>query len=151
VPFNSDNIVTFDNEINSGTLKICKAQTSSDAGLQGQTFNLGYSYTVDGTTTSGTDPLMPGQCARALNNVPVLNSDLTPVTVSITESTTAIANVGLFSVGVVGPDTVVSSPAPPTHLLSAGQGGTAATEVLNSLEGVTTVTFVNGIDIPPAG
>ena len=151
VPFNSDNIVTFDNEINSGTLKICKAQTSSDAGLQGQTFDLAFSYTVDGTTTSGTDPLMPGQCAMALNNVPVLNSDLTPVTVSITESTTAIANVGLFSVGVVGPDTVVSSPAPPTHLLSAGQGGTAATEVLNSLEGVTTVTFVNGIDIPPAG
>jgi hypothetical protein len=151
VPYDSDNIVTFNNEINSGTLKICKAQTSSDAGLQGQTFTLGYSYTVDGETTTGSDPLMPGQCALPIYNVPVLNSNLTPVTVSITEQTTSIANIGLFSVGVVGTDTVVSSPAPPTHLLSVSQGGTAATEVLNSLEGVTTVTFVNGIDIPVAG
>jgi hypothetical protein len=151
VPYDSDNIVTFNNEINSGTLKICKAQTSSDAGLQGQKFNLGYSYTVDGETTTGSGSLMPGQCMLPIYNVPVLNSDLTPVTVSITEQTTSIANVGLFNVNVVGPDTVVSSPAPPTHLLSASQGGTAATAVLNSLEGVTTVTFVNGIDIPPAG
>ena len=151
VPYNSDNIVTFNNEINSGTLKICKAQTSSDAGLQGQSFTLGYSYTVDGRTTTGSASLMPGQCALPINNVPVLNSNLTPVNVSITEQTTSIANVGLFNVTVVGPDTVVSSPAPPTHLLSASQGGTAATEVLNSLEGITTVTFVNGIDIPPAG
>ncbi len=147
VPYNNENIVTFYNEINTGTLKICKAQTSSDAGLQNTTFHLTYSYVFNGATVKGPDEaLLPGQCTLPIGPIPVLNSNLTPIQISITEQTTAVANIGLFSVQVVGPDTVISSPAPPTHLVST-PGGSAATEVVQSLEGITNVTFVNGIDI----
>jgi hypothetical protein len=81
-----------------------------------------------------------------INGIPVLNSDLTQVELYVMEGTTPVPNIGLFSVGVTGGDSVVSSPAPPTHLVST-PGGSAATLVLNSLEGITNVTFVNGIDI----
>jgi hypothetical protein len=81
-----------------------------------------------------------------IDNVPVLNSNLTPVNILVTEETTSVPDIGLFNVDVVGPDTVVESPAPPTHLVST-PGGSAATLELNSLEGITDVTFVNGIDI----
>ncbi len=144
VPYNSENIVTFNNEINTGTLKICKAQTSSDAGLQNTAFTLGYSYVVNGVTHSGTDSLKPGQCALPIR-VPVLNSDLSQVKISITEQTTSVANVAVESVMFSGPDTVVSQPTYP-HLVSTPTG-TPATVVVNSLEGITNVTFVNGIDI----
>ncbi len=148
VPYDNENIVTFDNEITTGTLKICKAQTSSDAGLQGTTFNLSYSYVHNGVKVNGPDEaLKPGQCTLPINGVPVLNQDLSPIRLSITEQTTTVADIGVFSVSVVGGDTVVSSPAPPTHLLSSPGGGTPATLVLNSREGITNVTFVNGIDI----
>ena len=148
IPFNDENIVTFDNEINTGTLKICKAQTSSDAGLQGTAFNLKYSYVHNGVPVNGPiEALMPGQCTLPINGVPVLNHDLSPIRLSVTEQTTSVANIGVFSVSVVGGDTVVSSPAPPTHFLTSPGGGTPATVVLNSREGITNVTFVNGIDI----
>ena len=147
VPYNDENIVTFFNEINTGTLKICKAQTSSDAGLQNTTFHLTYSYVHNGATVNGPDEaLLPGQCTLPISPIPVLNSNLTPIQISITEQTTPVANIGLFNVQVVGGDTVVSSAAPPTHLVST-PGGSAATEVVRSLEGITNVTFVNGIDI----
>jgi hypothetical protein len=147
VPYGTENIVTFFNEINTGTLKICKAQTSSDAGLQNTTFNLTYSYVHNGTTVQGpNEPLTPGQCTLPIGPVPVLNSNLTPIQISITEQTTSVADVGLFNVTVVGGDTVVTAAAPPTHLVST-PGGSAATEVVRSLEGITNVTFINGIDI----
>jgi hypothetical protein len=147
VPYDNINIVTFDNEINTGTLKICKAETSSDAGLQGTAFDLTYSYVHNGDTVNGpVSALEPGQCTLPIDNVPVLNSNLTPVNILVTEETTSVPDIGLFNVDVVGPDTVVESPAPPTHLVST-PGGSAATLELNSLEGITDVTFVNGIDI----
>lgn len=147
VPYDSENIVTFNNEINDGTLKLCMAQTSSDAGLENTTFDVSYSYVHNGTTVSGpVYGLEPGQCTLPIDNVPVLNSNLSPIQISVTQSTTPVANIGLFQVTVTGGDTVVSSPVPPTHFLST-PSGTPATVVINSLEGVTNVTFVNGIDI----
>ncbi len=147
VPYDNINIVTFDNEINTGTLKICKAQTSSDAGLQNTAFDLTYSYEYNGEPNYGpVSALKPGQCTLPIDNLPVLNSNLTPVNIYVTEQTTTVPNIGLFNVDVVGSDTVVESPAPPTHLVST-PGGSAATLELNSLEGITDVTFVNGIDI----
>ncbi len=155
VPYGTENIVTFDNEINDGSLKICKQQTSSDAGLQGQTFTLEYSYTHNGSPVTGTDPLKPGQCALPIT-VPVLNSDLTPVQVSITEETTSVPDVAVEppdsdptgpGIIVVGTDTVVSQPTYPWPV-STDNGGSPATIVVNSLEGITNVTFTNGIYIP---
>jgi hypothetical protein len=147
VPYNNINIVTFDNEINTGTFKVCKAETSSDAGLQNTAFDLTYSYDYNGETINGpVSALEPGQCTLPIDNVPVLNSNLTPVYIFVTEETTSVPNIGLFNVDVVGSDSVVKSPAPPTHLVST-PGGSAATLELTSLEGITDVTFVNGIDI----
>ena len=144
VPYNADNMVSFDNEINTGTLKICKAQTPSDGQLGNTSFNFSYSYTVNGVASSGTVPggLKPGQCSAGVNNVPVLNGNLSQVQITVTEQPSTVANVNLFSVGVIGNDTIVSQPTYP-HLLT-----TAAPVVLNSLEGVNTVTFTNGIIIP---
>jgi hypothetical protein len=147
VPYNAENVVTFDNEINTGTLKICKAQTSSDAGLQGTAFALSYAYSYNGQTVNGpVSDLKPGQCTLPVNGIPVLNSNLNPVVIYVNEQTTTVQNVGVFNVEVTGGDTIQFSPAPPTHLVSA-PGGSPATVVLNSLEGITDVTFVNGIDI----
>jgi hypothetical protein len=75
-----------------------------------------------------------------------LNSDLSQVKIYVTGGTTPVPDVGLFNVEVTGGDFVVSSPAPPTHHVGT-PGGSAATLVLKSLEGITNVTFVNGIDI----
>jgi hypothetical protein len=144
VPYNADNLVSFNNEINTGTLKICKAQTPSDGPLGNTAFNFSYSYTANGVVTSATVPggLKPGQCSAAINNVPVLNGNLSQVHITVTELPSTVANVNLFSVGVIGNDTIVSQPAYP-HLLT-----TPAPVVLNSLEGVNSVTFTNGIIIP---
>jgi hypothetical protein len=160
VPYNTENIVTFDNEINSGMLKVCKAQTSPDAGLQFTPFNFNYSYTLNGVSHPFTASLTPplagwnipqpqSACAPAIT-VPVLNADLSQVTISITEQTTSTPSVFVSNPtlsgnqGVVfqGPDTVVSQPTYP-HLVST-PGGTPATVVVNSLEGVSNVVFING-------
>jgi hypothetical protein len=143
VVYGTENIVSFDNEINTGTLKICKAQTSSDAGLQNTTFNFSYTYTVNGSATVGTEALKPGQCGMPINNIPVLNSNLLPVQISVTEQTSTVANVALEGVTAIGGDTIASQPTYP-HLLT-----TPATVTLNSLEGITNLTFTNGIDILP--
>ena len=144
VPYNADNMVTFNNEINTGSLKICKAQTPSDGQLGNTAFNFSYSYSVNGVATTGTVPngLKPGQCWALPASVPVLNGNLSQVQITVTEQPTTVANVNLFSIGVIGNDTIVSQPATP-HVLT-----TPAAVVLNSLEGVNTVTFTNGIIIP---
>ena len=56
VPYNADNMVTFNNEINTGSLKICKAQTPSDGPLGNTAFNFSYAYSVNGVATTGTVP-----------------------------------------------------------------------------------------------
>jgi hypothetical protein len=152
VVYGTENIVYFDNEINQGTLKICKAQTSSDADLQNTEFNFSYSYLVNGvaytppagtTPATGTAALKPGQCSLPINGIPVLNSALQPVTISVTEQTSSVPNVALYGVTAIGGDTIASQPTTYPHLLTS-----PATVTLNSLEGITNLTFTNGIDIP---
>jgi hypothetical protein len=145
VPFNDENDVTFDNEIKSGQLQVCKQQTSIDAGLQNTSFNLTYSWTGSNPTTVS---LKPGQCTNGIT-VPTLTSTLSPVQISIFEGTVPVSYVNLENVTLQGPDTVVSKAAPPNHLVGTG-GSNSPPEVLNSLEGTTDVTFINGIVIPPA-
>jgi hypothetical protein len=145
VPFNTENDVTFDNEIKTGDLQVCKQQTSSDAGLQNTYFNLTYSWTGSSSTMVS---LEPGQCTNQIT-VPTLTPTLTPVTISIYEGTVDVSYVNLENVTVQGPDTVVSAAAPPDHLVGTG-GSNSPDEVLNSVVGVTDVNFINGIVIPPA-
>ena len=146
VPFNAENVVTFNDEINTGYLKLCVAQTSSDAGLQATTFDTTYSYVHNGTTISGpTYGLLPGQCSLPIGPIPVLNSNLTPIQISATEDTTTVPNVGVANITVIAGDSIVSLPTFP-HLIST-PSGTPATAVINSLEGITDLTFINGINI----
>jgi len=145
VVFNQDNIVTFENEVNTGTLKICKQQTSQDANLQNTAFNLTYGFSNG--LPGGSVTLKPGQCSGAIPTQ-IVTGNLVPVTISITEGTSPIANVALTGVSLIpgtGGDTIVTQPTYP-HLLSS-----PATVVLNSLEGTTQVTFTNGIDNTPVG
>ena len=145
VPYDADNAVTFNNEINTGAFKLCMAQTSSDAALQNTAFTLSYSYSVnEGSPHTGSDSLEPGQCSLPITGVPVLNEDaVTPVDISVTEQTTPVADVDLTGVTVVPSSTIVSLPVVP-HLLSSPGGGSSATAVISSLEGTTNVTFTNG-------
>jgi hypothetical protein len=146
VPFGSvanENLVTFDNEVNTSTFKLCKQQTSSDANLQNVTFAFSWSYAANGVTRSGTAALKPGQCSLPISGVPVVNSDLSAVHISVTEQTTTVADVAVTEVQVAGGATVLSPVVTP-HNVSSGQGGTPATEVLSNAEGITTVTYVNG-------
>jgi hypothetical protein len=143
VPYAADNAVSFENEINTGAFKICKAQTSPDANLENTAFTLSYSYSVNGgSPVTGSYSLEPGQCSLPVTNVPVLNRDLSPVRISVTEQTTPVADVELTGVSVVPLSAQYSLPAVP-HLLST-PGGTSATAVITSLEGTTNVTFTNG-------
>ena len=147
VPYAADNDVIFNNEINDGSFKICVAQTSTDAMLLDTPFTFNYSYTVNnGTPVTGsfTGEAGPTPCSLPITGVPVLNQDLTPVHISITEQTTSVADVQLTKVTVVPLSAQVSLPTGlPTHLLSL-PGGTPATAVIAGLEGTTTVTFTNG-------
>jgi hypothetical protein len=145
VPYDADNAVTFNNEINTGSFKLCMAQTSPDANLENTAFTVGYSYSVNGgSPLTGSDSLEPGQCSLPVTGVPVLNQDAsTPVDISVTQQTTSVADVDLTAVTIVPSSTTVSVPALP-HLLSSPGGGSPATAVISSLEGTTNVTFTNG-------
>jgi hypothetical protein len=144
VPFNDENQVTFDNEINTGKLQVCKQQTSSDANLQNTSFNLTYSWT--GGPAPVTVSLKPGQCTSSII-VPTLTPTLSPVHISIFEGTVNVPLVNLENVVVQGPDTVISKAAPPNHLVGTG-GSNSPPQVLLSLEGTTDVNFINGIIVP---
>jgi hypothetical protein len=145
VPYAADNAVAFNNEIDKGQFKICVAQSSPDAALGNTPFNFAYSYSVNGgepVTGTFTGEPDPSPCSLPIPNVPVLNQNLTPVIISVTEETTPVADVELSGFGVVPPTALYSSPTLP-HLLSSPGGGSAATGEITSLEGTTTVTFTN--------
>ena len=148
VPFNTENKVTFDNEINSGMLEICKQQTSPQEGeLNGVSFPLVYSWT--GGPAAQTAMLQPGQCTNDIS-VPTLTPSLVPVQITVYEGTVPQDYVYLASVSVgQGPDTVATPAAPLPHLVGAG-GSDSPSEVLNSLEGVTNLTFTNELQAPPS-
>jgi hypothetical protein len=142
VPYAADNSVTFDNEVNKGSFKICMAQSSPDANLENTQFPVSYSYTVNGTAFSGSSMLYPGQCTLPVTAL-VLNKDLSHVRISVTEGTTPVADVELSAYGVV-PNSASYSPPTVPHLLSSPGGGSPATGVITNTEGTTVVTFTNG-------
>jgi hypothetical protein len=144
VPYAADNSVTFDNEINSGTFKICMNQSSPDADLENTQFPVSYSYTLNNTTySSPTTLLYPGQCTLT-ESVQIRNQDLSLVPISVTEGTTPVADVELSGFSVV-PASGLYGPIALPHLLSSPGGGTAATGqiTLSGVTGTTTVTFTN--------
>ncbi len=146
VPFGgvaNETVVTYTNSTVDGVFKICTAQTSSDAMLAGDSFTYNWSYTVNGTTTSGTVPLVVptsgSQCSGqiGLPGIPVINSNGSPVTVSVTAEAPSLVGVVLAAFGYQGTGSVVP-PAPTTP------GPLPQTATIDLGSGLNIETFTNG-------
>jgi hypothetical protein len=87
----NETVATFTDAVRMGDFKICKAQTSPDANLQGSTATFDFTYTVNNVTHSGTVslivPLTGATCSGLYGPIPVVNADGSAVTVSVTEET----------------------------------------------------------------
>jgi len=136
----NETIATFTDAVFQGDFKICSAQTSPDANLQGQQFVYNYSYTVNGTTTHGsvtlTDPLTGASCSSLIGPIPVVNADGSAVQVSVTEALPATPAVELANVQYQGNGQVISSPTLPSAL--------PATLVFTTGAGMNVATFTDG-------
>ncbi len=111
VPFGgvgNETLVTDTNAVNTGQFKICKT-TSEPQIIGGVTFTFAWSYTVDGTPTSGTVGLTPGECSGLLATIPVVDSSGNPVTVTVGEAPTA--GVYVNTIVYAGNGSLVSSDA----------------------------------------
>ena len=109
VPFGGvgdETLVTYTNAVNTGQFKICKT-TSEPQIIGGVTFTFAWSYVVDGTTTSGTVGLTPGECSGLLATIPVVDSLGNPVPVIVSEAPT----VGVYvnAITYAGNGSLVSS------------------------------------------
>jgi hypothetical protein len=144
VPFGgvgNETVATFTDAVYQGSFKICTAQTSPDANLAaGQLFVYNYSYTVNGTTTTGsvtlTNPATGATCSGIIGPIPVVNADGSAVQVSVTEALPATPSVQLANVQYQGNGMVVSSPALPSTL--------PATIVFTNGAGMNVATFTDG-------
>jgi hypothetical protein len=129
-----ETVVTYTNSTVTGVFKICTAQTSTDAALTGDTFTYSWSYTVNGTSSSGSVPLVVpatgSQCSGeiGLPGIPLINSNGSPVTVSVTAQAPSLVGVDLASFGyqgfgsVVPPAPVTPGPLPQTATIDLGGG-----------------------------
>lgn len=109
VPFGgvgNETLVTDTNAVNTGQFKICKT-TSEPQIIGGVTFTFAWSYTVDGTPTTGTVGLTPGECSGLLATIPVVDLSGDPVSVTVGEASTA----GVFvnAIAYAGNGSLVSS------------------------------------------
>ena len=95
----NETIATFTNATRLGAFKICTGQTSPGAALAGVVFPYLWSYTSNGVTSSGTVHLAVqtlGQTCSAISaSIPVVNTDGTPVVVSVTAQAPSVLSVDL--------------------------------------------------------
>ncbi len=143
VPYGSvgnETVVTFTDAAILGALKICTAQTSLGAALQGRPFTYDYSYTVNGATTVGSVtlfvPAWGATCSAVIGPIDPVNSDGSPVKVTITAMVPNVASVDLANLSYQGNGSVLSSPVLPAAF------PTSATFAVGP--GMNIVTFVNG-------
>jgi len=143
VPFGgvgNETIATFTNAVNQGAFKICTAQTASAANLQGQSFPYTYSYTLNGVTTTGSVslivPLTGSTCSGLVGPIAVVNTNGTPVIVSVTAQHPAAVSVDVTGVQYQGNGSVVSTPPLPSLF--------PATERFDLGTGMNVVTWTNG-------
>ena len=130
-----------------GDFKICKAQTSPDANLQGSTATFDFTYTVNGVAHSGTTslivPLTGATCSGLYGPIPVVNADGSGVQVSVTEEASNVPSVELADLLYQGNGSVISSPPLPAAL--------PATLVFSTGAGMNVATFTDGRTPPPVG
>lgn len=145
VPFggvNDETLVTFTDAVLTGQFKICTAQTSPDANLDnGEPFVFDYSYTVNGTTTTGsvtlTNPETGSTCSAISGPIPVVNANGSAVTISVSEEQPSTPSVELTNLLYQGAGMVISSPSLPTTTFPA-------TIVFSNGSGANVVTFTQG-------
>ncbi len=136
----NETVVTFTNSTVQGAFKICTAQTSPDAALAGDMFTYNYSYTVNGSTTTGsvtlTVPLTGSSCSNVIGPLPVINANGTPVQVSVTAEPPTVTSVNLQGFLYQGSGSVVFSPTLPASF--------PATATIDLGAGMNIDTFTNG-------
>ncbi len=126
----TETVATFWNAVNQASFKVCKMATAASGTLiNGTSFTIGWSYTVNGTTSTGSASLMPNECSGIIGPIPVVNADGTPVVVSTSEAPSGVSVVDHI---VIDPSAnqVTNNPAAGTAsftLGSADGGMTAAT------------------------
>ncbi len=138
----NETLVTFTDAVRVGQFKVCTQQTSPDANLAaGQPFVFTYSYTVNGTTTTGTvtltNPTSGANCSAISGYIPVVNANGSAVTVSVSEQQPTTAAVELTNVQYAGNGSVISSPPVPTTSFPA-------TLVFSNGAGINVATFTQG-------
>ena len=126
----TETVATFTNAVNAAQFKICKL--ASNTILDGTSFAFSWSYTVNGTTTTGTASLEPNQCSSLQGPIPVINADGTPVEVYVTEGATPVATVQ--SIVVSGSGTLAGSDT---------ADGTSTITLGTTDGGITTDTYTN--------
>ena len=139
----NETVVTYTNSTKTGVFKICTAQTSTDANLAGDSFTYNWSYTVNGTSSSGSVtlvvPTTGSQCSGqiGLPGIPLINSDGSPVMVSVTAQAPSLVGVDLAAYQYLGAGSVVP-PAPTTP------GPLPQTATIDLGGGLNMETFTNG-------
>jgi len=136
----NETVVTFTNASKQGAFKICTGQTSPDAALQGRLFSYGYTYTLNGSVTTGSvtlvTPLWGATCSGIIGPISATNATGQPVTVSVTALLPSFASVDLVGFRYQGAGSATSTPSLPAPF------PTTATFSLGA--GMNIVTFTNG-------
>ncbi len=139
-PVANETTVTFTDAAKLGAFKICTAQTSPGANLAGRAFTYTYSYTVNGVTTTGSVslfvPLLGSTCSAVIGPIDPVNSDGSPVKVTVTASVPTVPSVDLAGFSYQGGGTLLSSPTLPA-LFPASATFTVGI-------GMNILTFTNG-------
>jgi hypothetical protein len=136
----NETIATFTNATRQGAFKICTGQTSPGAALAGVVFPYLWSYTANGVTTSGTVHLAVqtlGQTCSAISaSIPVVNTDGTPVDVTVTAQAPSVLSVDLAGFLYQGAGTLITTPKTP--------GPFPQTATFSLGAGINITSFTNG-------
>jgi hypothetical protein len=132
----NETVVTFTNATAQATFKICTAQTSPGANLVGVPMTYSYTYTVNGTATTGSvtldTPLVSSACSLPIGPFNVVNDDGSSVTVSVTAEVPPVTAVDLADFLYQGAGSVSSEPTfpssfPATVSIAVGPGANVMT------------------------
>ncbi len=140
----NETVVTFTNSTRMSQFKICTAQTSLGAALAGDSFPYSWSYSLNGSTYSGSVnlivPIFGATCSGLIPGngpIPVIDASGAPVRVTVTAGAPpGIVSVDLAGFLYQGSGSVVTTPKTP--------GPFPQTLTFNVGGGVNVATFTNG-------
>ncbi len=136
----TETVATFTNDTRQGAFKICTGQTSPGAALAGVVFPYLWTYTVNGVTSSGTVDLavqtLGETCSAISADIPVANTDGTPVDVSVTAEAPSVQSVDLAGFLYQGAGSLITPPKTP--------GAFPQTATFSLGAGINIANFTNG-------